>query len=107
MQAIQQDRQTSVAASPHLQKQRWRNIALIGVGVAVVGVVLGQFQQWLSPPGLSTAQLVELELFMVGSWDEAVDPNAPLADWDLVSADSQQATPIAAANLPFPVDSEP
>lgn len=109
MTAIHQEHFTPAAVAPGSQRRLWigwRNIAFIGVGIAVVGIVLGQVQRWLSPPGLSTAQLAALESFMVGSWDDVLDPNDPFSEWDVVPAPSR-FPPLQPTPSSFSTDSEP
>lgn len=58
----------------------WRTIALVGAGVAAVGVGLGQLLQ--PPTQFSTAQLTELESFMVDSLAMPEHSADPLAEFD-------------------------
>lgn len=95
--------QSILLDSPSLQpiqpvarrRHRWngRILALIGVGLATVGVGLGQLQQWFVPSGLSTVEMAQVESFMIDSWDEAVEPSVAPAEWEWLETQSPVIRP--------------
>ena len=96
MQAIHQEQ---VSVSPiqvteqltEQQRRRRFNLRLAAfLGVILTGAALGVgLWQWLWPPyRLSTAELAQLEDFMVSGWDDAVQPNEATTDWDVLNDQS-------------------
>jgi hypothetical protein len=65
-------------------RYRWNGfvaaIAILGVGAIAVG--LGQLHQWFTSPNPSSAELAQLESFMVNDWNETVRPSETGREWD-------------------------
>jgi hypothetical protein len=78
---------------------RWNGVvaAFIGLGVGAIALGLGQLHQWFAPSGLSSAELAQLETFMVGDWDETVRPSEMPRDWEWLDAKLIRALPAASA----------
>ncbi|MGF1600701.1 MAG: Spy/CpxP family protein refolding chaperone [Thermosynechococcaceae cyanobacterium] len=66
--------------------KRWRMALFVGAGITLVGVSLGQVQQWLNPPALSTAQRIELDSYLSRSVSTTIQAHDPLAAFDWRSA---------------------
>lgn len=70
----------SVRQQSRLSRIRWSTVALIGLGVSVI-TIGAQIRQWLAPP-VTSAELAELESFMVGDWNATVQPRDTVREWD-------------------------
>jgi hypothetical protein len=85
MQATLQENSDTVSAQ-HQSRPRYRwngfvaAIAALGVGAIAVG--LGQLHQWFTSPNPSSAELAQLESFMVNDWDETLRPSETIREWD-------------------------
>ena len=53
--------------------------AVLGVGAVALGV---QIHRWLVPGDFSTAELAQLESYMVNDWDETLRPPEVKKSWD-------------------------
>jgi hypothetical protein len=60
--------------------------ALLGLGVGALAIGI-QLRQWFSPP-VTSAELAQLESFMVNDWNAIVDHEA-VREWDWLESRSQ------------------
>jgi hypothetical protein len=94
--------ESSGMCSGHQQSRpqtRLRRSVVISMGLCVgaIALGLGQLHQWLTPPGLSSAELAQMESFMVNNWDETGPSSETLKDWDLLDGN---VTPVSPADAP-------
>ncbi|MGB7417422.1 MAG: Spy/CpxP family protein refolding chaperone [Thermosynechococcaceae cyanobacterium] len=97
------DPAVELAVPPQTAKRRdrsWRMALFVGTGITLVGISLGQVQQWLNPPGLSTAQRIELDSYLSSSLSTTVQTQDPFAafDWKSAPLGKTKATSDALGN---------
>jgi hypothetical protein len=100
MQAIAQEPLDAIAAPrPARPRYRWNGavVAWIGLGVGAIALGLGQVRHWVAPPGLSSAELVQLESFMVDNWDETIRPSDPSQDGEWLDSNRVSIFPTVAS----------
>jgi hypothetical protein len=78
-------------------RYRWNGLvaAFIGLGVGAIAIGVGQLYRF-APSGISSAELAQLEPFMVNDWDETMRPSDTiLRGWDGLGV---KLTPALPAN---------
>jgi hypothetical protein len=76
---IQESDLASTRARRPFRPRRLSIAAVLGIGVVALGV---QLHRWFSPPDFSTAELSQLESYMVNDWDDTLHPPEVRRSWD-------------------------
>ncbi len=69
------------SSSSQSQGRHWRRFAVVGAGIAVIGVGVIQMQQWMTSPEYSTAKLEELDAYLSSSFSVS-NAEKPLTEFD-------------------------